>query len=63
MKLMSLTAYSLSFNRLLGDNHSDSIITVDSITIPALMIQAKSSITNELLDSSPDLNRTKSQTS
>ncbi|KAL7022882.1 hypothetical protein ACKWTF_012420 [Chironomus riparius] len=33
----------LSVNRLLGDFDSDSIITVDAITIPALMVQTKSS--------------------
>lgn len=53
----------LSVNRLLGDFDSDSIITVDATTIPALMVQAKSSDTNEHSERNPGLNRANSQIS
>lgn len=53
----------LSVNRLLGDFDSDSIITVDATTIPALMVQAKSSDTNELSGRNSGLNRANSQIS
>lgn len=55
----------LSVNRLLGDFDSDSIITVDAMTIPALMVQTKSEaiITNDHSNPIHNLNSNKSEIS